>query len=188
MQRGLQFDQSIDHGVLGRKRRAVEGAGEQEHRTVAEARLGLQLVYEFLEFEIGPGFFMHRDQSVQHQNTGPASAYLASHNVEQAAQPVILQGLEGTDIGHPVGDRGFIEETHSPHVPYHAGMALREECDVECVATQSCLRKADLIAQNRFSGAGRPLNDIDAAFENTPTQNRIKPGYAGRKTIVLAIH
>ena len=53
-------------------------------------------------------------------------------------------------------------------------MALREQRHVQCVAALARLRETDLVAENGLSGAGGALDQIDTAFEDPATQNRIE--------------
>jgi len=188
MQRGLQLDQAVHHRMLRRVSIGIEGAGEQEHGAIAETRLGLQFVDELLQLEFAPRLLMHRDQAIEHKDAGIAGPNLAANHVEQSAQPVVLQRLEGADIGHPVRDRIFIEELHPPHMPDHAGVALREQRNIQRVAALGRLREANLVAKNGFSGAGRALDDVDAAVENAPTEYRIQTRNAGRDPAIISTH
>ena len=183
MQRILQFDQAIDHRMLRLETRSLQSAGQQEHRTAGKPGLSLQFVDEFLRFEKRSRFFMHRDQAVENKNGGVAPADFAAHQIEQAAQAIILQGLERTDIRHPIGHRGLVEERHPPHMTDHPGVAFRQQRHVQRVVTLGGLREANLVAEDGLAGSGRALNKVDPALENTAAQYRIETRNARRETV-----
>ncbi len=188
MQRRLQFDQPIHHGVLGRKFLVVERAGQQEHGAVGEGGLRLQLMNEFLQLEIRRRLLMNGNQPVQHQRLDLPGPHFTPHHVEKPAQTVIVENPEGTDEGHTVGNRALVEKGQPLHMADHARVALGQQRDVERAAPGSRVRKTNLVAQDGLAGARRTLDDVDATVEHAAAEDRVETRDTCRKAVILTGH
>src|SRR5450631_2142615 len=63
---------------------------------------------------------------------------------------------------------------------HHAGVVLGEQRGVERTAACSDVVEGDLVGQRRFSGAGRALDDVQAALEEAAAEDGVEPGNAAR--------
>ncbi len=143
----------------------------------------MQLVDELPELAGRLGRLLGGDEAVQHQDGRLAGLHLAAEQVEQAAQPILLQVAERAEIEDRVGDRSLVEEAQVADMQQHPRMSLRQQRDVEGSSARRGMVEAELVAEDRLARSGIALDDVDATLEEAAIEDRVEPGDAGRQQV-----
>ena len=124
----VEFDQSVDHGLLGGGIiLPLRHVRREEHRAVGGERNLLQVVDELLEGQLRLRRRPRRDEAVDHQHRAAPPLDLTPGKVGERLQPALEHVAKGAEIGQLVRDKRLVEERHPPQVLHHARMVLGEE-------------------------------------------------------------
>jgi hypothetical protein len=120
-------------------------------------------VDEFLELPRRAGGLLGGNKAIQNQQIDLASAYFAPQCIVQAFQALGLENAKSAEIRYPVRDQRFVEKSELADVPEHATVGLCKKRHIKCTAATGRMVEAQLVSQNRFSGARGAENDVDAS-------------------------
>src|SRR5579885_2403441 len=172
-----EIDEAVDHGMLGGHRQAAR-AGQKKHSTIAEPGQRLKLVDELLVFELARGAVLDRDEAIQHQDRRPARLHLAPDQRHETGQPFSLEDVEAADEVERPRHEFRPVEAHIAEMRDHAGVVFGQKADVERPSAAGHMAEGGLIAEDRLPGAGRALDDIDAAAQKAAVEDFVQSGNA----------
>ena len=180
-----ELDPAVDHGMLGRPRRAIL-VGQDQQRALRQSRQALKIMDEGPELLVILGCVLGYEQAVEDQEARLVLPHLAVDHPQEAVEPLLHQGGIGAHVVDGTGHGFAVEEAHRAHVVEHAVMRLGQQRQVERLAAVAGQVEAQLIGEHRLAGPGRALQDIGAAGHQPAAKHGVEPVDTGRDAILCA--
>ena len=169
------LDDAVHHCVFRNSNFGIIPAtGQQEHGAIRYGGQSLKFVNELLELHVRACGFLGSDQPVKHQQRSLGRTDFLTEHGKQATDPFGFQHRKSAEIGDLVRDQATLEEGEIADVLQHSRVGLGEERHIQGSPAGCCMVKAQLIAEDRLPRAGLPLDDGDAALQESTIQYDIQ--------------